>query len=71
MVNVFLAGAGPGDPDLLTLKTARLLSTAEVVLHDSLVGPEILTIIHPGAEIIDVGKRCCCECVNREKSNTA
>ena len=58
MVKVFLAGAGPGDPELLTLKTARLLDSAEVVLHDSLVGPEILKLIHPDADVIDVGKRC-------------
>ncbi|MGE4482360.1 uroporphyrinogen-III C-methyltransferase [Acidocella sp.] len=58
MARIFLAGAGPGDPDLLTLKTARLLSRAQVVLHDSLVGPEILALINPEAEIVDVGKRC-------------
>lgn len=58
MVNVFLAGAGPGDPELLTLKVARLLGSAEVVLHDSLVGPEVLALICPDADIIDVGKRC-------------
>lgn len=58
MVNVFLAGAGPGDPELLTLKTARLLGSAQVVLHDSLVGPDILSLINSAAEIVDVGKRC-------------
>lgn len=58
MVRVFLAGAGPGNPDLLTLKTARLLAEANIVLHDSLVGPEILALINPAAEIVDVGKRC-------------
>jgi uroporphyrin-III C-methyltransferase/precorrin-2 dehydrogenase/sirohydrochlorin ferrochelatase/uroporphyrin-III C-methyltransferase len=58
MAKVFLAGAGPGDPELLTLKAARLLAGAEVVLHDSLVGSEVLRLIHPDAELIDVGKRC-------------
>lgn len=58
MGKVYLVGAGPGDPELLTLKAARLLSSANIVLHDSLVSREILERISPKAEIIDVGKRC-------------
>jgi len=54
---VFLLGAGPGDPELLTLKALRILKSADVVLHDSLIGPEILNLIPPSAERIDVGKR--------------
>jgi uroporphyrin-III C-methyltransferase len=54
---VYLVGAGPGDPELLTRKAARLLESAGVVLHDSLVSREVLALISPTAEIIDVGKR--------------
>jgi uroporphyrin-III C-methyltransferase len=55
---VFLVGAGPGDPELLTLKAAKVLRDAEVVLHDELVGPEILKLIPSTAKIVNVGKRC-------------
>jgi uroporphyrin-III C-methyltransferase len=54
---VYLIGAGPGDPELLTIKAARLLAAADVVLHDSLVSCEVLAMISQRAEIIDVGKR--------------
>ena len=54
---VYLVGAGPGDPDLLTLKAAKLLREAEVVLYDSLVSREVLALISHTALLVDVGKR--------------
>ena len=54
---VYLVGAGPGDPELLTLKAAKLLGNAEVVLYDSLVSREILALLGRGALPVDVGKR--------------
>lgn len=55
---VYLAGAGPGDPNLLTLRVLRLLESADLILPDDLVSAEILSMAHAGAEIIPVGKRC-------------
>lgn len=54
---VYLVGAGPGDPELLTLKALRVLRSADVVLHDELVGAEVLDFVSPGAHILNVGKR--------------
>ena len=54
---VYLVGAGPGDPDLLTLKAARLLRSAEVVVIDQLVSPGVLALIGPGARRIHAGKQ--------------
>lgn len=55
---VYLAGAGPGDPELLTLRTLRLLQTADVILPDDLVSEEILSLASPSALVVPVGKRC-------------
>ena len=57
MTLVALVGAGPGDPELLTVRAARLLASAEVVVHDALVGSGVLDLVPPEAELIDVGKR--------------
>jgi uroporphyrin-III C-methyltransferase len=57
MGKVYLVGAGPGDPELLTLKAARLLASANVVLHDALVSREIQERVSPAANVVDVGKR--------------
>ncbi|PZU11637.1 uroporphyrinogen-III C-methyltransferase [Sphingomonas sp.] len=54
--SVWLVGAGPGDPDLLTRKAERLLARADIIFHDALVGPEILKLA-PQAELVSVGKR--------------
>lgn len=53
---VALVGAGPGDPELLTLKAARLLAECDVVLTDRLVSAEVLAHVRAGAEVVDVGK---------------
>src|SRR5688572_21995120 len=54
---VYLVGAGPGDPELLTLKALRILGQADVVLHDDLLTPEILALIPSTARVEAVGKR--------------
>lgn len=55
--SVWLVGAGPGDPDLLTRKAVRLIEGADIVYHDALVGPGVLALIPRGVERVSVGKR--------------
>lgn len=70
MGKVFLVGAGPGNPDLLTLKAARQLASADVVLHDALVSPAILALVRPQATVIDIGKRCGAKLLTQEEINS-
>ncbi|MGA9979238.1 MAG: uroporphyrinogen-III C-methyltransferase [Candidatus Sulfotelmatobacter sp.] len=66
---VYLVGAGPGDPELLTLKALRLLRTAGAVLHDDLVGPDILKYVSPTAQLRNVGKRSGQKKIRQEEIN--
>jgi uroporphyrin-III C-methyltransferase len=66
---VYLVGAGPGDPELLTLKVARVLKHADVVLHDDLVSAEILGLAPAHAQIRNVGKRCGKKNISQEEIN--
>jgi uroporphyrin-III C-methyltransferase/precorrin-2 dehydrogenase/sirohydrochlorin ferrochelatase len=66
---VHLVGAGPGDPDLLTVKALRLIEAADVVLHDDLVPRAILDLAAAGAEIVNVGKRCGTKAITQEHIN--
>ena len=54
---VWLVGAGPGDPELLTRKAERLVAAADIIFYDALVGPDILNLIPPGSQRVGVGKR--------------
>jgi uroporphyrin-III C-methyltransferase/precorrin-2 dehydrogenase/sirohydrochlorin ferrochelatase len=64
---VYLVGAGPGDPDLLTVKALRLIQTAAVILHDDLVPQAILELAAPDAEVVNVGKRCGAKFITQEE----
>lgn len=65
----YLTGAGPGDPDLLTLKAHRCIKQADVVVFDALVNRKILTYVKEGCEMIDVGKRAKCHTMKQEDIN--
>lgn len=64
---VWLVGAGPGDPELLTLKALRVLARADLVLHDDLVPDAVLALVRAGAEIVNVGKRCGCATITQDQ----
>jgi uroporphyrin-III C-methyltransferase / precorrin-2 dehydrogenase / sirohydrochlorin ferrochelatase len=66
---VYLVGAGPGDPELLTVRARNLLEHAEVALYDNLISPEILALLPPRAERIYVGKRCAHHAMRQEAIN--
>ena len=66
---VYLVGAGPGDPELLTRKAWRVLQSADVVLHDELVSDEILSVLPPASRIVNVGKRCGAKGISQPEIN--
>lgn len=66
---VALVGAGPGSPDLLTVKAYRLIQSADVILHDDLVAPAILALAPPHAVVVNVGKRCGVKTITQDEIN--
>lgn len=66
---VYLVGAGPGDPDLLTVKAMRLIQSADVLLHDDLVPASILALARPAADVLNVGKRCGTKRITQQEIN--
>jgi uroporphyrin-III C-methyltransferase/precorrin-2 dehydrogenase/sirohydrochlorin ferrochelatase len=67
--HVALVGAGPGDPELLTLKAVRLIESADVLLHDDLVPSAILNLAPLHAMVVNVGKRCGAKTITQEEIN--
>jgi uroporphyrin-III C-methyltransferase len=66
---VYLVGAGPGDPELLTVKAVRLIERAQVILHDDLVTEAILDLAPPEAVVVNVGKRCGMKSITQDEIN--
>jgi uroporphyrin-III C-methyltransferase len=66
---VYLVGAGPGDPELLTRKAWRVLQSSRVVLHDDLVPQEILRVLPPTTQVLNVGKRCGAKGISQAEIN--
>ncbi len=66
---VLIVGAGPGDPDLLTLKALQAMQRADLVLHDSLIGPDILNYVRRDAERFHVGKRKGAHALSQDETN--
>lgn len=66
---VYLVGAGPGDPELLTVKALKILQKADVVLYDSLISDEVLSLIRRDAKLVHVGKRAKCHTISQSQIN--
>jgi uroporphyrin-III C-methyltransferase len=66
---VFLVGAGPGDPNLLTVKAHALIRSAEIILHDDLVSAPILALANAHAMVANVGKRCGTKNISQSEIN--
>ena len=66
---VYLVGAGPGDPELLTLKAFKLLKLADFVLHDDLIPTEILELVPSSTKLLNVGKRFGNKRISQEEIN--
>jgi uroporphyrinogen III methyltransferase/synthase len=69
MAKVYLVGAGPGDPELLTVKARRLIQSAECLVYDQLIGPAVLELAPAGCERIFVGKQCGRACRTQAEIN--
>lgn len=66
---VYLVGAGPGDPELLTVRASKLIAAASCILHDDLVSESILALASDTAEVHNVGKRCGAKAISQEEIN--